>query len=366
MTARNETPQPRPGIMDIAAYVPGGAKAPGAPNVHKLSSNESALGCSPQAAAAFVEAAGALHRYPDGTAVALREAIAKTYGLDWTRIVCGAGSDELLQLLVRGYAGEGDNIVQSDHGFLVYAIAAKSVGATPRFAPEKNLVADVDAMLKLVDDRTRLVFLANPNNPTGTYIPDTEVRRLCAALPRDALLVIDAAYAEYMEEADYADGARLVEEFDNVVMTRTFSKIYGLAALRLGWAYCPLAVADVLNRIRGPFNVSAPALAAGQAALGDQGFVEKNRAHNRVERAWLCQQFARLNLDFTPSFGNFVLVDFRTSERANAAEAALKREGVIVRGVGAYKLGRYLRVSIGTSEANRRLIDVLEQIVAHV
>lgn len=356
-------PVPRPGIMDIAAYVPGGSKAPGAVTVHKLSSNESALGCSPQAVAAFVETAGALHRYPDGTATALREKIAATYGLDWTRIVCGAGSDELLQLLVRGYAGPGDNIVQSDHGFLVYAIAAKSVGAEPRFAPEKNLVADVDAMLRLVDERTRLVFLANPNNPTGTYTADAAVRRLHQALPRDVILVLDSAYAEYMEEKDYADGARLVEEFDNVVMTRTFSKIYGLAALRLGWAYCPPGVADVLNRIRGPFNVTASALAAGEAALADQDFVAKNRAHNRAERDYLYQQFARLKLDHVKSWGNFLLLKFRDAARAAEVQGALKREGVIVREVGAYKLGSYLRVSIGTTEANRRLVDVLETIL---
>jgi histidinol-phosphate aminotransferase len=349
--------------MDIAAYVPGGSKAPGAHTIHKLSSNESALGCSPQAVAAFVDTAGALHRYPDGTATGLREKIASTYGLDWARIVCGAGSDELLQLLVRGYAGPGDNIVQSDHGFLVYAIAAKGAGATPRFAPEKTLVADVDAMLRLVDKDTRLVFLANPNNPTGTYIPDAEVRRLHEGLPRDVLLVLDSAYAEYMEEKDYADGARMVEEFDNVVMTRTFSKIYGLAALRLGWAYCPPAVADVLNRIRGPFNVTASALAAGEAALADQAFVAQNRAHNRTERDFLYQQFARLKLDYVKSWGNFLLVRFKDAARASEVQAAMKREGVIVREVGAYKLGQYLRISIGSTEANRRLVDVLERII---
>lgn len=365
MTRTASGPRPRPGIMDIAAYVPGGAKAPGAQTVHKLSSNESALGCSPQAVAAFVETAGALHRYPDGTATGLREKIARLHGLDWTRIVCGAGSDELLQLLVRGYAGPGDNIVQSDHGFLVYAIAAKGAGAAPRFAPEKNLVADVDAMLRLVDKDTRVVFLANPNNPTGTYLSDGEVRRLHAGLPRDVLLVVDAAYAEYMEEKDYADGAAMVDEFDNVVMTRTFSKIYGLASLRLGWAYCQQGVADVLNRIRGPFNVTSTALAAGEAAIEDQAFVARNRAHNRAERDFLYQQFARLRLDCVKSWGNFLLADFGTPERAAAAQAAMKTQGVIVREVGAYKLGRYLRISIGSTESNRRLVEVLESVLAH-
>lgn len=360
------SPRPRPGILDIAAYVPGGSKAPGAKTVYKLSSNESALGASPQAIAAYAQCAGGLHLYPDGTAVSLREAIGKTHGLDPNRIVCGAGSDELLQLLTRAYAGPDDVVVQSQYGFLVYAIAAKSVGATPRFAPEKNLAVDVDAMLQAVDQRVRIVFVANPNNPTGTYIAANEMRRLHEGLPRDVLLVIDAAYAEYMEAADYDDGARLVEDFDNVVMTRTFSKIYGLAGLRLGWAYCPPAVADVLNRVRGPFNVTAPALVAGEAALADQAFVARNREHNRNERAFVSQQLARLGVSYTPSVGNFILAHFPpgAGRRASDVHAALKKEGVIVREVGAYGLGDHLRISIGPADANRRFIEALETVLA--
>jgi histidinol-phosphate aminotransferase len=356
-------PTPRPGILDIAPYVPGGAKAPGATKVWKLSSNESALGPSPKAVAAYEQLEGALHLYPEGSARALREKIASTYGLDPERIVCGAGSDELLQLLTRAYAGPGDNIVQSRHGFLVYAIAAKACGAEPRFAPERNLTADVDALLAAVDARTRIVFIANPNNPTGAYIPDSEMRRLRDGLRSDVLLVIDAAYAEYMEAPDYAAGDRLVEAGDNVVMTRTFSKIYGLSGLRLGWAYCPAAVADVLNRIRGPFNVSAPAIAAGEAALDDKDFVARNRALNREERAIVTKGLRGMGLELTDSHGNFVLARFPQKAGFTAPEiqAFLREGGVLVREMGAYGLGEWLRISIGPTEANRRLVDLLAQ-----
>lgn len=356
-------PTPRPGILDIKPYVPGGSSATGGDTVYKLSSNESALGASPKAVEAYKAAASELFLYPDGGSVELREKLADTYGLDASRIVCGAGSDEILQLLTRAYVGEGDNIIQSDHGFLVYAIAAKSCGAEPRFAPEKNLTTDIDAMLELVDDRTRIVFIANPNNPTGTYIPGASLRRLREELRDDIILVIDAAYAEYMEEPDYEAGEKLVEDFDNVVMTRTFSKIYGLAAVRLGWGYCPLAIADVLNRIRGPFNVTAAAQAAGATALEDQDFVAENRSFNRAERDWLAQQLGRLGLDYVPSFGNFILVKFPddAERNADAMLGYLKDNGVIVREMGPYKLGAYLRVSIGPKEANRRFIELLDR-----
>ena len=356
-------PTPRPGILDIKPYVPGASSATGGDTVYKLSSNESALGASPKAIEAYKAAADGLFLYPDGGSVDLREKIAKTYGLDASRIVCGAGSDEILQLLTKAYVGEGDNIIQSEHGFLVYAIAAKSCGAEVRFAPERNLTADVDAMLECVDERTRIVFIANPNNPTGTYVPAASLRRLREKLRDDVILVIDAAYAEYMEEADYESGEKIVEEFNNVVMTRTFSKIYGLAAVRLGWGYCPPAIADVLNRIRGPFNVTAAAQAAGAAALEDQGFVAENRDFNRSERDWLAQQLGRLGLDHVRSFGNFILVKFPEEGERNAGAmlSYLKDNGVIVREMGPYKLGAFLRVSIGPKEANRRFIELLDR-----
>lgn len=362
---RNRLPQPRPGILDIEPYVPGSAKAPGAAVVYKLSANESALGASPLAIEAYRAASDKLHLYPDGSALALREKIGATYGLDPARIVCGAGSDEILQLLTRAYAGPGDNIVQSEYGFLVYALAAKSCGAEVRHAPEKNLTADVDAMLALVDANTRLVFLANPNNPTGTYLPDTEVRRLAEGLPSDVILVIDAAYAEYMDAADYAAGEALVDENANVVMTRTFSKIYGLGGLRLGWGYCSAPVADALNRIRGPFNVSAAAIATGVSALGDQAFVERNRAFNAAERASIAQQLGGLGLNFQAGYGNFLLIHFPPDGPLTAREAQdrLRKGGVIVREMGAYRLGDWLRVSIGPTEANRRFIELLADLL---
>jgi len=356
-------PTPRPGILDIKPYKAGESSVPGVEKIYKLSSNESALGPSPKAMAAYKSATETLHLYPDGGANALRAKIADTFDLDAARIVCGSGSDEILHLLTKAYVGEGDNIIQSQYGFLVYALAAKSCGAEPRFAKEKNLTVDIDSIVELVDERTRIVFVANPNNPTGTYIPDSDLRRLRDELRDDILLVIDAAYAEYMEETDYEPGARLVEDFDNVVMTRTFSKIYGLGGVRLGWGYCPPAVADVLNRIRGPFNVNAAALAAGVAALEDKAFIDKNRTFNRRERDWLAGQLERLGLDYVPSFGNFILVRFPAAPGLNADDilAFLKSEGVIVREMGPYRLGEYLRISIGETEGNRKLIELLEK-----
>jgi histidinol-phosphate aminotransferase len=358
------TPTPRPGILDIAPYVPGSAKAaPGVDKVYKLSSNESALGASPRAMEAYKKAAENLFLYPNGAATALREKLAAAEGLDAERIVCGAGSDEILQLIARAYVGPGDNVIQSEYGFLVYALATKGAGGEIRFAKEKNYTTDIDAILKLVDAKTRVVFLANPNNPTGTYIPSREIRRLREKLRDDILLVVDAAYAEYMEEPDYDSGAALVDENDNVAMTRTFSKIYGLAAVRLGWGYFPAPIADVINRIRGPFNTNTPAIAAGIAALDDKEFVAKNRAFNRAERDWLAQQLGGLGLDFVPSYGNFVLVKFpdKPGLRAHEVQEFLRSRGVNVREMGAYKLGDHLRISIGPKEANRRLLELLAE-----
>ncbi|MEL6371557.1 MAG: histidinol-phosphate transaminase [Pseudomonadota bacterium] len=357
-------PTPRPGILDIAPYVPGSSKAPGVDKIYKLSSNESALGASEKAIEAYRASGGDLHLYPDGSATALREKIAEIYGLDAARIVCGAGSDEILQLLTRAYCGPGDNIVQSDHGFLVYALAAKSCGAEVRFAPEKNLTADIDAMLAEVDEKTRIVFIANPNNPTGTYVPESELRRLREHLPAEVILVIDAAYAEYMEEDDYIGGETMVDENSNVVMTRTFSKIYGLGGVRLGWGYFSPEMADIINRIRGPFNVNAPAIAAGVAALEDQDFVSRNRIFNREQRDWMAQQLGGMGLNFCRTFGNFILVEFPDEPGKTAAEvqAFLKSRGVIVREMGAYKLGSWLRISIGDKEGNAAAIDALREL----
>lgn len=354
-------PQPKPGILDISAYVPGKSGAKGA-KVHKLSSNESPIGASARAIEAYKAAAGTLELYPDGSASALRAAIANRYGLLADNIVCGAGSDELLQLLAHAYLGPGDEAIYSQYGFLVYPIAIQSNGATPVVAPETDYLADVDAILARVTDRTRMVFLANPNNPTGRYLPFSEVKRLHAGLPAHVLLVLDAAYAEYVRRNDYEAGLELVATSGNVVMTRTFSKIHGLAALRLGWAYCPAHVADVLNRVRGPFNISAPAIAAGAAAMADQEFVERAIAHNDAWLPWVTREIAALGLEVTPSVCNFVLVHFPADEarNAHAADAYLQEHGFVVRRMDAYGLPGALRITIGTEEANHGLVACLK------
>lgn len=362
MTApRSSQPIPKPGILEISAYVPGKSGAKGA-KVHKLSSNESPIGASAKAIAAYKAVADTLELYPDGSATLLRTAIANRYGLMPENIVCGAGSDELLQLLAHAYLGSGDEAIYSQYGFLVYPIAIQSNGATPVVAPEKDFLADVDAILARVTDRTRMVFLANPNNPTGRYLPFSEVKRLHAGLPGNVLLILDAAYAEYVRRNDYEAGLELVATSANVVMTRTFSKIYGLAALRLGWAYCPAHVADVLNRVRGPFNISGPAIAAGAAAMADHDFVERAVAHNDTWLPWLSRELSGFGLDVTPSVGNFVLVHFPadTGRNAHAADAYLQENGFVVRRMDAYGLPGALRISIGTDEANRGLASCLK------
>lgn len=354
-------PHPKPGIMDISPYVPGKSAAKGG-KVFKLSSNESPLGASPAAVKAFAAEASRLELYPDGAATGLREAIAGRYGLKADNIVCGAGSDELLQLLAHAYLGPGDEAIYSQHGFMVYPIVIQANGATARVAPEKNFTTDVDAVLALVTAKTKVVFIANPNNPTGTYLPFHEVKRLHARLPASTLLVLDAAYAEFVRRNDYESGIELVSTFDNVVMTRTFSKIYGLAGLRLGWSYCPAHVADVLNRVRGPFNVSAAAQAAGIAAIEDKAFVEAAAAHNEAWLERLATGLEALGLGVTPSTGNFLLVHFpeRDSKRAPDADTFLTARGIILRRMEGYGLPNALRVTVGTEEACLAVIAALK------
>ena len=359
-------PQPRPGILDIAPYVPGRTKSTGGSKLHKLSSNETPLGASPQAIEAFKAQAGHLELYPDGGSSALRDAIAEVYGLNAQRIICGNGSDEILELVARAYIGPGDEGIFTEHGFLVYKIAILAAGGTPVIAPEKDLATDVDAILARVTDRTKVVFLANPNNPTGTYIPFEEIRRLHAGLPPHVLLVLDAAYAEYVRRNDYEAGMELAATAENVLMTRTFSKIYGLAALRLGWAYGPAHLIDVLNRIRGPFNVSAAAQAAGIASVRDRAFVETAVAHNETWLPWVTSELEALGLTVTPSVGNFVLIHFPATPGKTAAEADayLSDRGCVLRSVAAYGLPDALRMSIGTEEANRAVIAELKAFLA--
>src|SRR5215467_11339294 len=358
-------PQPRPGVLDIDPYVPGKSAAPGVARVFKLSSNETPLGPSPKALTAYRAVADHLQDYPDGASTVLREAIGRAFGLDPHRIVCGAGSDDLLNLLADAYLHDGDEAIYTKHGFLVYPIATLGSGAKPIAAPEKNYTANVDAILSKVSDRTKVVFLANPNNPTGTYVPFDEVKRLHKELPPHVLLVLDAAYAEYVRRNDYEAGIELVATSENVVMCRTFSKIYGLAALRLGWMYGPAHVVDAINRIRGPFNVNGPAIAAGIAAIRDTAHVEKSRSHNTRWLAWLTEEISKLGLQVTPSAANFVLIHFPETKgrTAKEADAFLTKRGLILRQVSVYKLPNALRMSVGTEEANRLVVQALKEFV---
>lgn len=356
-------PVPNAGILGIEAYVPGESAVPGGLTPIKLSSNESPLGASPKAIAAYRAEAASLERYPDGSATGLRQAIGRAFGLNPDRIVCGTGSDELLNLLAHAYLGPGDEAIFTEHGFLVYRIVIQGNGATPVVAPEKDLRTDVDAILARVTPRTKIVFVANPNNPTGTYLPFDEIRRMRQALPGHVLLVLDAAYAEYVKRNDYEAGIELVATTENTVMTRTFSKIYGLAALRLGWVYCPAGIADVLNRIRGPFNVTAPAIAAGIAAMADRAHIDTAVAHNETWLPWMTAELEKIGLTVTPSVGNFILVHFPhgTPRNADAADAFLKTRAIILRKMGAYGLPGALRLTIGTEAENRATLAALSE-----
>ncbi|MEM8663180.1 MAG: histidinol-phosphate transaminase [Pseudomonadota bacterium] len=354
-------PAPRPAVLRIAPYVPGRSKVAGAGRQYRLAANENALGPSPLAREAFAAAAASLERYPDGSATLLREAIASAYGLNPARIICGNGSDEILSMIAQAFLEEGDEAIFTEHGFLVYRIVTLAAGATPVVARESDLTADVDAILDCVTPATKVVFLANPNNPTGTYMAASEVKRLREGLPAGVLLVLDAAYAEYVRRNDYDAGIELVANRDDTIMTRTFSKIHGLAALRLGWAYAPEGVIDALHRVRGPFNINAPAIAAGVAAMEDKGHVAASVAHNDRWLPEVTRQVEALGFSVTPSVGNFVLigVDHVPGADAKRADEALSAEGVILRNVASYGLPQFLRMTIGEDEANEAAIAAL-------
>ena len=357
------SPVPKPGILDIAPYTPGKSGAGLTGRVFKLSANETPLGPSPKAIEAYKAAADHLEDYPEGSSRALRETIGRTYGLDPDRIICGAGSDELLNYLAHTYLGPGDEAIHTAHGFLVYPIATLSNGATNVIAPEKNLTADIDAILNAVTPRTKLVWLANPNNPAGTYVPFDEVKRLRTSLPSHVLLVLDAAYSEYVTRNDYEAGIELVATTDNTVMARTFSKIHGLAALRVGWMYGPANIIDAVNRIRGPFNVSIPASEAAIASLEDTAHQDTSRAHNEKWRAWLTEEVGKLGLEVTPSVANFILIHFpqEKGKTAEDADAFLTKRGLILRALKNYKLPHALRMTVGTEEANRLVVAALAE-----
>ena len=361
-------PVPNPGILDIAPYTPGKSPLPEpGRKVFKLSANETPLGPSPKAIAAYQAAAAHLEDYPEGTSRVLREAIGKAFGLDPDRIICGAGSDELLNLLAHAYLKQGDEAISTTHGFLVYPIATMANGAKNVVAPETNFTADVDAILARVTPRTKLVWLANPNNPTGTYMPIDEVRRLRANLPGEALLVLDAAYSDYVSRNDYERGIELVATTDNTVVTHTFSKIHGLAALRIGWMFGPAHIIDAANRIRGPFNVSTPAMMAAVAAIEDTAHQQMSKAYNEKWRNWLSEEIAKLGLKVTPSVTNFVLIHFPNLKGKTAAEADafLTRRGLVMRALANYQLPHALRMSVGTEEANRLVVEALREFMGH-
>ena len=351
------SPTPRPEILTIHPYVAGESDIPGFNRTVKLSSNEGAFGVPPSALAAIRNVAEEVYRYPDGSASPLRAAIGRRWGLDPARIVCGAGSDDLLYQFCLSYGGPGREIIMSAHGFSIYHIAGAYAGSKVIKVAERNMTVDLDAMLAAVSPSTRLMLLANPNNPTGSIVPAEEVARLRAALPPEVLLVLDSAYAEYVTRPDYDAGVKLVDATDNTVMTRTFSKVYGLGGMRIGWCYAPAAVVDVLDRVRGPFNVSVAAQAAAIAALAEPGWVEKGRDHNALYRPKLAAGIEAAGIKVWPSEANFVLVDLETVERADAADAFLRSRGVIVRKVAGYGLPHCLRVTVGTAEEVESVVD---------
>jgi len=359
------TLDPKPGVLDVQPYVPGRSDAAGVVRIFKMSSNESPFGPSPKAIAAYESAETALGLYPEGTSRILREAIAKHFGLEAENVICGNGSDELLHLIADTYLRPGDEVMFSTHAFSLYKIATLRNSATPVEVPEPQLKMDVDGVLARINPRTRIIFLANPNNPTGTYLPVAELRRLHTGLPNSALLVIDAAYAEYVGRDDYEPGIELVRASENVIMTRTFSKAYGLAGVRCGWAYFPPAIAAVLNRVRQPFNVNVAGQHAAVAALGDQAFVGKVVRHNETWRAWLISEIRKLSnkgIRVDDSVGNFVLLHFADAKRANEADRFLMSRGIILRSCASYALPQCLRLTVGSEEANQAAVAALKEL----
>ena len=357
-------PAPRPEILTIAAYVAGDSQTPGANRVIKLSSNEGAFGPPVSAQAAFRQVAAEIHRYPDGDSTALRKAIGQRFGLDPARIVCGTGSDELIQHLCHIYGGPGTEIVMSQYGFTMYEISGTYAGSRVLKAPEVNLTTHVDSILALATENTRLVFVANPNNPTGSLLPQAEMVRLREGLPETTLLVLDAAYAEYVTAPGYDPGVALVDAGENTVMLRTFSKVFGMGGMRVGWCYGPLAVIDVINRVRGVFNVNIAAQAAAVAALSESGWVERSVAHNTEWRARLATALQAAGITVWPSQGNFLLADFATPRKAKGADAFLRGRGIIVRCMAGYGLPHCLRITVGTAEECTMVADTLATFMA--
>lgn len=350
-------PQPQPGILEIAPYKGGAAQLDGHANILKLSSNENPFGPPPSAVEAAAAVIAKAHRYPSDSHDTLRAAIGRVHGLDPNRIIVGAGSDEIIAFLCQAYSGPGTEVLYMEHGFAMHRISALAAGANVTAVAEKDRVIDVDAILGAVTSRTSLIFLTNPGNPTGTFLPVSTLERLAQALPERVVLAIDGAYAEYVE--GYDGGASLTDSFPNVFCTRTFSKIYGLGGMRVGWGYGPAEMVDVLNRIRGPFNVTAPSLAAAEAAVNDASYVTECRAANAEAREWLAQELAGMGIPSDPSYANFIVPRFATPEEAVACDEALNAQGILVRRVAGYGLPNHLRITVGSMEECRRVADVI-------
>ncbi len=361
MSQNPPTIAPQPGIMEISLYEGGASKVAGVENVVKLSSNENPFGPSDKAREAVIRAAHAMHRYPNTDHASLRAAIGEVHGLDPDRIICGVGSDEIIHFLCQAYAGPGTEVLFTEHGFLMYRISAHAAGATPVQVRERDRVTDIDALIAGATEATRLIFVANPNNPTGTMIGLPDLERLARAVPW-AILVVDAAYAEYVE--NYDGGAELATRLPNVFMTRTFSKIYGLGGMRIGWGYGPRAIVDVLNRIRGPFNLSQPALDAAEAAMRDRDHVARCQAENARMRNWLAEALAEKGVASDTSCANFILARFADAETAGACDDYLKWQGLIVRRVAGYGLPNGLRITVGDEASCRRVAHVIGQFMA--
>ncbi len=355
-------PTPKPGILDIAPYIPGASKADGVARPIKLSANENPLGCSPQARAAYLEAADELHLYPDSRTSRLRAAIAEKFGVEEDRLIFGAGSDEIFAIACQAYLSAGDTMVQPAHGFAAWAIAARAAGGVVKSAPEKEYTVDVDALLDAVDARTRIVFVANPANPTGTWLPFSEIERLHAELPQSILLVLDGAYAECARGcAGYADGLDWSRDKANVLVTRTFSKLYGLASLRIGWAYGPTEMIAALDRIRLPFSVPRAGEAAAVAALGDEDFLARSAALVKAGRARLSAAFDARGIRTLPSAANFVTADL--GARADDIRNGLAQRGILVRSLANYAMPDWLRISIGTETELDHLLTALDALI---
>ncbi len=353
-----------PYLLEIETYKPGKAKiGNNTQKIIKLSSNENALGSSPKAIEAYQKHMAEVVRYADGSCSNLRQAIAESNGIDAERIVCGAGSDEILAFLTSAFAGIDDEIIYSEHGFLMYPISAKRVGAKAISVKEKNLKTDIDAVLKAITPKTKIIFIANPNNPTGSYLNKDEIEKLIKGTPENVLIVLDHAYEEFAEVSDYPNAIELVNKNQNVVLTRTFSKIYGLASLRIGWSYSSSYVADILNKVRGPFNVGGPAQFSAAAALQDEEFFKASKNHNKKWLEILFKEFAEIkNIKAYPSIANFILLDFGSFENAKKANQKLLENGIIIREMMAYGLENCLRMTIGTEEENLQFLKILKDL----